>query len=467
MKMNRKLLNLIIIFLISSLFSCNKNTLEVSNQLISTTSNTEDSNSINNKYIFDTKKELFENYFKDFYYYILDKEDGKKDLESYEIYSLDDFYKFLKTYEGGDSEFPTVGTLLGKYYIRSDRGGSIYDQMTKDSFVGYTLSNNMYVEATIFFKEFFKYFRQDEGMIDKNDIDFLSTPMASIIDVNKYFYYDSKTLPYYFDQNCITRKLIDEVPYKELVDFLTATTSIAINKSKIHPNEDVYFGTGQDSNPIYKVEVKDDDEFRKNKVALTFDSGVTVEKTIQILDILDKYNIKSTFFLTYKASLEGQDMVKEILNRGHEIANHTTTHVDFRKVNTLYRKLEIFKIHDYIKKLTGIDMFLFRFPYGSYNKDCIKLLKEMGYYPIQWDIDSLDWRELGKDSIIEEVLQKHTITSGSIILFHNGAQFTPDALPTIIEEIQNRGFSFSKVSELIYYDNFKIKPMNGHQCIIE
>ena len=112
-------------------------------------------------------------------------------------------------------------------------------------------------------------------------------------------------------------------------------------------------------------------------------------------------------------------------------------------------------------------MFLFRFPYGSYNKDCIKLLKDMGYYPIQWDIDSLDWKELGKDSIIEEVLENHTITSGSIILFHNGAQFTPDALPTIIEEIQNRGFSFSKVSELIYYDNFKIKPMNGHQCIIE
>lgn len=462
---------LIISIIVLSLTSCADNKID-SNEIMSeelTKDTIEEIETktpeVKDKYYFETKEELFVNYFADFYNYIINERNGKEDLESYGIVSVETLYVFLKIFEGGQGDFPSVGRLLGKYFLRKDIGGSIYDQTPQDGFVGYCLHNNMYVNATLYFQEFFKYFRKEEGVDKKYEhaTDFLALPNDSMIDVNKYFYYDTQTLPKFFTNTTMTKKLIDQVPSEGLVEFLLATKSVAVNKTNKKPKETDFFGKSKDTTPIYQVRVADGDEIRLKKIALTFDSGVTIEKTLDLLNVLDMYDIKATFFMTYGAMKDSPEFVLEILNRGHEIGNHSTTHCDFRKTTKMSRRLELFLTHEYIKKLTGQEMNLFRFPYGSYDAECVKEIKEMGYYPIQWSNDSLDWKQEGVEAILQHVYEGVKPHSGTIILFHNGAEFTIEALPFVIEQLKSQGFSFAKVSDLIYLEDFDVKTNMGQQ----
>ena len=101
-------------------------------------------------------------------------------------------------------------------------------------------------------------------------------------------------------------------------------------------------------------------------------------------------------------------------------------------------------------------MNLFRPPYGDYNDTVIKAAKESGYYPIQWDVDSLDWKDYGVDSIIKTVCEHKHLGNGSIILCHNGAKFTASALEELIKGIQAKGYKIVPVSQLIIKDNYSI-----------
>lgn len=117
-------------------------------------------------------------------------------------------------------------------------------------------------------------------------------------------------------------------------------------------------------------------------------------------------------------------------------------------------RMELQKVHDKVKKLTGKDMTLFRPPYGDYNNQVVEMADSMGYYPIQWDVDSLDWKDYGADSIVDMVLNNPHLGNGSIILMHNGAKYTPDALDAVITGLQEKGFELVTVSELIWKENF-------------
>lgn len=108
-------------------------------------------------------------------------------------------------------------------------------------------------------------------------------------------------------------------------------------------------------------------------------------------------------------------------------------------------------------------MFLFRPPYGDYNDTLIKTANSIGYYPIQWDVDSLDWKDYGADAIVTRVLENEHLGNGSIILMHNGAKYTKDALPRVIEGLQEKGYEIVPISELIYRENFKMDH-EGRQC---
>lgn len=467
MKYIHKVLELIEILLIVALVACSTQVEpELEPELELETEMTEEIEEVTeDRFNFATKDELFVHYFAEFYNYIRKVRNGDEELESYGIIDVSAFYRFLKTYEGGQGDFPSVGRLLGKYFLRSDIGGSIYDQTSQDGFVGYCLEHDLYVDATLFYQVFFSNFRKEEGVDLKyqHATDFLALPNDSIIDVIKYFYYDKATLPKYFTPATVTYKLIDKVPTTELVELMTSKDPILINKTENHPNEDDYFGTKGDTTAIFQVRVARDDTSRLKKVALTFDSGVTINKTLSLLDVLDQYNIKSTFFMTYDAMVDSPELVLEIINRGHEIGNHSTTHSDFRKINKLSKKLEIYFTHKYIKDLTGKDMNLFRFPYGSYDNSSISIVKQLGYYPIQWSNDSQDWKNQGVESIINHVFEGVAPHSGSIMLFHNGAEYTIEALPFVIEQLKKDGFSFAKVSELIYYNDFYVKTNMGQQ----
>ena len=118
------------------------------------------------------------------------------------------------------------------------------------------------------------------------------------------------------------------------------------------------------------------------------------------------------------------------------------------------KKDELMKVHTKVQELTGYEMFLFRPPYGDYDNAVVNVAKDCGYYTIQWDVDSLDWKDYGVDSIIKTVTQHKHLGNGSIVLCHNGAKYAAEALDTLIATLKNEGYTFVPISELIYKDNY-------------
>lgn len=200
--------------------------------------------------------------------------------------------------------------------------------------------------------------------------------------------------------------------------------------------------------PIYCVETDE------KKVALSFDAAWGNEDTQRILEILAKHNIHVTFFATGGWVESYPDDVKAILDAGHDLGNHSENHKNMSQLSNDEKEQEIMKVHDKVKNLTGYEMFLFRPPYGDYDNDVIKTATKCGYYPIQWDVDSLDWKDYGVDSIISTVCTNKHLENGSIILCHNGAKYTADALDTLITNIKGQGYEIVPVSELIYRDGY-------------
>ena len=148
------------------------------------------------------------------------------------------------------------------------------------------------------------------------------------------------------------------------------------------------------------------------------------------------------------------DDVKAILADGHDLGNHSENHKNMSQLSNEQCKEELQKVHDKVKNLTGYDMFLFRPPYGDYDNHVIINARELGYYTIQWDVDSLDWTDYGTNDIIERVCNHKHLGNGTIILCHNGAKYTADALDSLITRLKEAGYTFVPVSELIYKDNY-------------
>ena len=200
--------------------------------------------------------------------------------------------------------------------------------------------------------------------------------------------------------------------------------------------------------PIYCVDTAE------KKIALTFDAAWGNEDTAQILEILKKHDVRVTFFMTGGWVESYPDDVKAILAAGHDLGNHSENHKNMSQLSDVEKKEELMKVHEKVRTLTGYEMFLFRPPYGDYDNAVVNVAKENGYYTIQWDVDSLDWKDYGVDSIIKTVTQHKHLGNGSIILCHNGAKYTAKALDMLIATLKNEGYTFVPVSELIYKDNY-------------
>ncbi len=207
--------------------------------------------------------------------------------------------------------------------------------------------------------------------------------------------------------------------------------------------------------PIYYVDTPE------KKVAFSFDASWGAERTERILDILDQYSIKTTFFLTGFWVEEYPQYVKLISDRGHEIGNHTYSHPHLGSATEEQIKEELLKVEQMIEQLTGRRPDLFRAPFGEYNNQIIAVAGQLGYSTIQWSIDSLDWQNLTREEIVQRV--NHRAHKGAIILFHNNGLYTADALPEIINYYQRHGYSILPISKLIYHQDFTIDPHSGAQ----
>ncbi|MFQ9985706.1 MAG: polysaccharide deacetylase family protein [Lachnospiraceae bacterium] len=200
--------------------------------------------------------------------------------------------------------------------------------------------------------------------------------------------------------------------------------------------------------PIYCVDTD------KPQIALSFDAAWGNEDTQEILDILEKHQVKVTFFMTGGWVESFPEDVKKIAEAGHDLGNHSANHKHMSELSAQECKEELMSVHQRVKELTGVDMCLFRPPYGDYNDTLITTANENGYHVIQWDVDSLDWKNYGVDSIVQTVTGHSHLGNGSIILMHNGADYTADALDSVITTLQSQGYELVPISKLIYKQSY-------------
>lgn len=200
--------------------------------------------------------------------------------------------------------------------------------------------------------------------------------------------------------------------------------------------------------PIYCVDTQE------KKIALSFDAAWGNEDTQTILDILKKHDVHVTFFMTGGWVESYPEDVKAIAAAGHDLGNHSENHKEMSKLGTAECSDELMKVHNKVKELTGQDMVLFRPPYGDYNNNLITTATGCGYYTVQWSIDSLDWKNYGVEDIINRVLNHKNLENGAIVLMHNGAKYTAQALDAVITGLKEKGYTLVPISELIYTENF-------------
>ena len=141
--------------------------------------------------------------------------------------------------------------------------------------------------------------------------------------------------------------------------------------------------------------------------------------------------------------------------------SHSNHHDHFNTLSAQEIIDDLNACNDKIEAVTGVRPTLFRCPYGEYDDHVINAVRSLGMEPIQWDVDSLDWKDLSAGEITQRVTSK--VQPGSIVLFHNAALHTPEALPAIIEALLQEGYQFVPISQLILDGNYTIDH-TGRQC---
>lgn len=211
--------------------------------------------------------------------------------------------------------------------------------------------------------------------------------------------------------------------------------------------------------PIYCVETD------KKQIAISFDAAWGNDDTQDLIDILAEYDVPATFFVVGAWVDKYPESVKALHDAGHQIQNHSNTHPHMPQLSREQMKDEIESCNKKIEAITGVCPTLLRPPYGDYDNALIETMDSLGMKTIQWDVDSLDWKENATaDSICQRVTSR--VENGSIVLFHNDADHTPEALPTILKCLKDEGYEFVFISDLILKDNYEINHM-GKQCKIK
>ena len=206
--------------------------------------------------------------------------------------------------------------------------------------------------------------------------------------------------------------------------------------------------------PIYKVQTEE------NKVALTMNCAWNANDIDKILEVLKDNNVKITFFIVGDWIEKYPEAIKKIYEAGHEIGTHSDTHPHVNSLSYEENVKELENSNNKIENITGSRTNLYRTPYGEYNQTVIEAAQDNGYYTIQWSLDTLDYTGLTGDEMWNRIKDK--ISSGDIILMHNGTEHTADSLDKIIKNIKEKNLEVVKISELIYKENYTI-DVNGTQ----
>ena len=238
---------------------------------------------------------------------------------------------------------------------------------------------------------------------------------------------------------------------KRWITAIAAAMVLVVGIVALTGDESVTTRANAGRTPIYSVEPQDS---QSKPIALTFNCAWDNSDVSSILDTLKEHNITATFFLVGQWAEKYPDSVKAIAQAGHEIGNHSYSHADFATLDEKQLVEEISKCSSVIEQLTGRVPELMRVPSGSYSDTSIAVIERMGMIPIQWDTDSLDWKEVSARKIVKNITKN--AQPGSIALLHCGAKNTAAALPDLIEQLQKDGYTFTTVGELIYREHYTL-----------
>ena len=193
--------------------------------------------------------------------------------------------------------------------------------------------------------------------------------------------------------------------------------------------------------PVYNVDTKE------KKLSISFDAAWGRANTEGILDILDQYDVKTTFFLVGFWAEKHPDLVAELTRRGHEIGNHSATHPHMNSLSEGQIREELRRCSDLVKSITGQPTTLFRPPYGEYNDSVVRVSRQEGYECVQWNVDSLDWKNISSEDMVRRCTKD--VNPGDIVLFHNDSKYILEALPAILEYYTQKGYKIIPVSQLL------------------
>ncbi|MGM0524463.1 MAG: polysaccharide deacetylase family protein [Bacillota bacterium] len=182
----------------------------------------------------------------------------------------------------------------------------------------------------------------------------------------------------------------------------------------------------------------------KKKIAITFDDGPHPENTLKALQLLDKYDMKATFFMLGSRIDFYPDLVQEVFDQGHEIGNHTWNHKQLTKISDKDIKEEIDSVNQRLEGIIGESATVFRPPYGATNNHVESFLTVPS---VLWTIDTLDWKTKDKEAILAEV--KENLKPGAIILMHDIHATTIDALELVLPYLEEQGYTSVEVSKVL------------------
>ena len=190
-------------------------------------------------------------------------------------------------------------------------------------------------------------------------------------------------------------------------------------------------------------------EVQQPAIAITFDDGPHPEFTPRLLDTLKKEGIKATFFMVGRCVVTYPDIVKRMVDEGHEVASHSWSHPLLTSLGNTSLDSQMRRTHDAIVKACGVTPALYRPPYGASRLSQRKRIHdEFGYTSILWDVDPLDWQRPRTSQKVHDRILAQT-RPGSIILCHDIHETTVDAMPSTLAELKARGYQFMTVSQLI------------------
>ena len=355
---------------------------------------------------------------------ITDKVEDKEDLifyysekDSSSIKGVESHLVKKQVYDLSNSNVVELeNTSLDQLYLKEDGNPFTLDQLFTDaSKAKEKLLED--IKTTLLDK------KVEQTLVDQVIADFSAMDLTTW----KFAYKDSQLLLYPAKQSGNGEEIA--IPISNFFDFIEAS-----------------YLTEKDAELYKTVQA----EKNKKVVALTFDDGPDGNTTPHALDILAKYKIKATFFVQGKNIAGNEAILKRMQAEGHEVGNHSWNHPVLTQLSLEDAKKQITDTEDAIKNVLGKSSKLMRPPYGAISDD-IRNSLDLSF--ILWDVDSLDWKSKNEASIFTEI--QHQTSDGAIILLHDIHQPSVNSLPKVIEYLQEQGYSFVTVSELL---NTRLKP---------